>query len=98
MGESRNPQHLRKGQDLQQVRQVLAPIVAVARESRPEGCRSHCISSQARTHALHLLLAPLQFPLQVLNLLVLCNQELLKLMSLNSGSTLYRPQKDTMPK
>jgi hypothetical protein len=47
---------------------------------------------------LHLLLAPLQFPLQVLNLLVLCNLELLKLMSLNSGSTLYRPQKDTMPK
>jgi hypothetical protein len=46
MGESRNPQHLRKGQD-QQVRQVQARIVAVAHESGPEGCRSHCIGSQA---------------------------------------------------
>jgi hypothetical protein len=47
---------------------------------------------------LHLLLTPLQSPLQVLGLLVLRNLELLKLMSLNSGGTLYRPQKDTMPK
>jgi hypothetical protein len=47
---------------------------------------------------LHLLLAPLPFPLQVVDLLVLCNLKLLKLMSLNSGGTLYRPQKDTMPK
>jgi hypothetical protein len=47
MGESRNPQHLRKGQDLQQVRQVQARIVAVAHESGPEGYRSHCIGSQA---------------------------------------------------
>jgi hypothetical protein len=47
---------------------------------------------------LHLLLTPLQSPLQVLGLLVLRNLDLLKLMSLNSGGTLYRPQKDTMPK
>jgi hypothetical protein len=50
-GESRYPQHLRKGQDLQQVRQVQVPIVAVARESGPEGCRSRYIGSQAQTHA-----------------------------------------------
>jgi hypothetical protein len=37
-GESRNPQHLRKGQDLQRGRQVQVPAVVVACESGPEGC------------------------------------------------------------
>jgi hypothetical protein len=40
---------------------------------------------------LHLLLTLLQFLLQVLDLLVLCSLELLKLTSLNNDALLYHP-------
>jgi hypothetical protein len=73
---------------------VQAPVAARARESRLEVVDDVVPICECYSAVLHLL----QLLLHTLDLQVLRGLELLKLMGLNLGGLLSRPQKDMMPK